>query len=119
MSQSAVSSAEAVGAGVGTGVGVGVGTGVGAGVGTGVGSGVGSGVGGFAGVGSGEGSGVQAYWAKKEYEQPSIVTLAQDPVPCKLTRSAKPEPHTSRLTATCEGHLAGLPGHHALLLSSL
>jgi hypothetical protein len=72
-----------------------------------------SGVG--AGVGTGVGSGTQAYSAMNEYLQPSTVTLPQLPVPCILTKSARPVLHTHVLIVTCESHTAGLPGHHSLL----
>jgi hypothetical protein len=59
-----------------------------------------------------------AYSAKKAYLHPSIVTLAQRPVPCRLANDASPEGQTDVLTLILDGQLAGLPGQKCLLWSS-
>jgi hypothetical protein len=61
---------------------------------------------------------VQAYCAKKPYLQPSIVTLAQLPLPWKLIKSASPLKHTDASTETFDGHSRGEPVEHQPMLWS-
>jgi hypothetical protein len=62
---------------------------------------------------------MQEYSAKNANLHPSMVTLPQFPLPCMFFKYAVPLLQTDVLTVTWEGQLAGLPGHHPMLLSSL
>jgi hypothetical protein len=57
----------------------------------------------------------QAHRAKNPYVQSQIVVLAQEPVPCMVTKWAAPSLQTDVLTARYDGQLDGLPGQRALL----